>query len=64
MISEQKAGRACNRIYASHKMGQLSTKEALDGLEFYSPYMSATQYCKFLDFLDIAHANELNGVRK
>ena len=57
MISERKAGQMANRIHAARAAGQITLRTTLDLLEKLSPYLSTTQFVKFMDLQSHAQYN-------
>lgn len=50
-MTEHKAGRLANQIYAAHKAGQIDRKTALNYLDKFSHCLSESQFRKYQDFL-------------
>ena len=56
-MTERKAGMIANKIYKAVEAKQLSYREALTMLDKLSPFMSASQFCKHLDFTTMCRHN-------
>lgn len=50
MITERKAAKLANDIYAKHKAGELTDKKASEMLGILDMYLSQTQFIKLLDW--------------
>jgi hypothetical protein len=56
-MTERKAGKLCNQIYALVEAKKLSYREADNMLDKLSPWMSYTQFCKHLDWTNMVSNN-------
>jgi hypothetical protein len=56
-MTERKAGKLCNQIYALVNAKKLSYREADEMLDKLSPWMSGTQFAKYLDWTNMTRSN-------
>jgi|TARA_R110000851_G_C12864356_1_gene544318 hypothetical protein len=56
-MSERKAGKMCNQIYALVDAKKRSYRDAYNMLDKLSPWMSYTQFCKYVDWSNMVRNN-------
>jgi hypothetical protein len=56
-MSERKAGKLCKQIYALVDTKKLSYRDANDMLDKLSHCMSGTQFCNYVDWVNMIHSN-------